>query len=144
MEPYTNEPKKHSEKKSLHKRFVEGLAQYGLTYEDIKPWTYIGGPEGRRYNYFAIKQKGTATPVNPPEHKDSCVCKHPIKENCWITKDYSQILVVGNCCKNYFIHNSGRTCGKCGTPTATGRSTGATTASSSATSAAIKMKNFKS
>ena len=93
-----------------------GPEKYGLTHEEVKSWTYIGGPQGRHYKYWVIKQKGRIDKFNIPKEKKECVCGHPIKENCWITKDFSQTLVVGNCCKQYFLPECGRRCGRCGEP----------------------------
>ena len=50
-----------------------------------------------------------------PEHQERCVCGHKIKENCYITKDDS-LLVLGNCCIKKFLPNSGRTCENCDKP----------------------------
>ena len=98
----------------LSKRFIKGLEDYNLTYDEIKNsnWKYCGGDkEGRHLNYFKLSCKNDDLP-----HKvNECVCGHRIVENCYIT-DGEQILVLGNCCIQKFIPKSSRTCEKCGEP----------------------------
>lgn len=97
----------------LTKRFIKGLEDYNLSYDEIKNsnWKYCGGNKGRHLNYFKLSCKNDDLP-----HKvNKCVCGHSIVENCYIT-DGEQILVLGNCCIKKFIPKSSRTCEKCGEP----------------------------
>ena len=94
-------------------RFVIGLREFGLTFEEVKQnWKYAGGNKGRHYNYWILLY---GEDKKMPPHEDECICKHKIKENCYIT-DSKEFLVVGNCCiKRFMIHN-GRTCEECNQP----------------------------
>lgn len=97
----------------LTNKFITGLKNYGLTYDDIKNsnWKYCGGSTGRHLNYFKL----VFSNYDLPEHTNECVCGHKIIENCYI-RDGEQILVLGNCCIKKFIPKSSRTCEKCETP----------------------------
>ena len=97
----------------LKKKFLDGLATYGVSLEDIQSnkWRYCGGDKGSHYNYFQIACAGQEL----PEHEDDCVCTHPIMENCYIT-DGKEFIVVGNCCIKRFISHSSRTCSVCDKP----------------------------
>ncbi len=99
----------------LTNRFIEGLKQYNLTYDEILSgnWKYCGGNKGRHFNYFVLFSKGRDLPQ--PGEKYICVCGHHIVENCYIT-DNARILVLGNCCIKKFIPKSSRTCENCGKP----------------------------
>jgi hypothetical protein len=95
----------------LTQKFIKGLQNYGLTYDEIKKsnWKYCGGRSGRHLNYFKLCCKDD----DLPELVNECVCGHKIEENCYIT-DGEQLLVLGNCCIKKFISKSSRTCEKCG------------------------------
>lgn len=98
---------------SLTKKFIEGLKEYNLTYNDIvnNGWMYCGGDTGSHKNYFFLQNfyKGN----KHPDTTNKCICKHKIIENCYITNG-ERLLVLGNCCIKRFIPKSGRTCDKCG------------------------------
>ena len=98
---------------TLKKRFIDGLASYGVSFDDIlnNKWKYCGGDEGRHHNHFIIACAGR----EKPPHADACVCGHHLRENCYITDDES-FIVVGNCCINRFITLSARTCCVCDKP----------------------------
>jgi hypothetical protein len=99
----------------LTKKFIKGLQNYNLSYEDIKKnnWTYCGGDRGRHLEYYKLFFKHDDT----PDHTGTCVCGHGIEENCYIT-DRKEILILGNCCIKKFMPKgkSGRTCEDCGEP----------------------------
>jgi len=97
----------------LTHKFIKGLENYGLTYNEIKSsnWKYCGGRSGRHLNYFKL----CCPNDDLPEYVGECVCGHHIEENCYIT-DGEQILVLGNCCIKKFIPKSSRTCEDCGEP----------------------------
>jgi len=99
--------------KELTDRFIKGLREYKISYDDIykNGWRYCGGNHKQHLNYFKLLFKDEQL---PPIAK-SCVCGHSISENCYIT-DGKQKLVLGNCCIKKFIPNSGRTCSVCGDP----------------------------
>ena len=99
--------------KTLTNKFIEGLKNYGLTYDEIiqSNWKYCGGNRGRHLNYFQLCCKNE----DLPDQVNECVCGHFIEENCYIT-DGKRILVLGNCCVKKFISKSMRTCEKCGKP----------------------------
>ena len=58
----------------LKKKFIDGLASYGVSYDDIlsQKWRYCGGDTGRHHNYFRIACVGQ----EKPPHTDACVCGH--------------------------------------------------------------------
>lgn len=93
----------------LSRRFVNGLAELGLTQEDLKEWKYCGGTFGSHKNYWKLCCPGESCP--PKEGR--CVCKHVINENCYITNG-DEILILGNCCIKKFVPKAGRTCQNCG------------------------------
>jgi hypothetical protein len=97
----------------LTKRFIEGLKNYNLTYDEIVNgnWKYCGGRSGRHLNYFKLSCKDEEL----PEQVNECVCGHKISENCYITNG-EEILILGNCCIIKFIPKSSRTCEKCESP----------------------------
>lgn len=97
----------------LKQRWIAGLAEYGLTLEEVKKnWSYAGGTNDSHYNYFNLVFPGCEL----PEWEDKCICKQTLKkENCFITDANKEgILIVGNCCIKMFMNNSGRTCELCG------------------------------
>ena len=95
----------------LTERFMKGLKEYGLSYDDIKnnDWKYCGGNRGCHLNYFKLFWKHDKIPKLDTE----CVCGHAIEENCYIT-DGTQILILGNICIKKFVPKSSRTCEICG------------------------------
>jgi hypothetical protein len=88
--------------------------------ELLENYVYCGGARDSRQshaNYFLLFFDGDPPPY--PDHEETCVCDHYIKENCYITdkRDKKNCLVVlGNCCIKRFIPASGRTCSECGDP----------------------------
>ncbi len=101
----------------LTERFIRGLANHRLTYEDIikSGWRYCGGDTGHHANYWDL----TNVSAEQPYHHDNCVCSHHIYENCYIcNREGTRILVLGNCCIKKFMpkDKSGRTCSECGKP----------------------------
>ena len=66
----------------LTERFIRGLEQYNLTYDEIIKgnWKYCGGDRGRHFNYFKLFWGDD----DLPEHENECVCKHYIENNCYI------------------------------------------------------------
>ena len=94
----------------LKHQFMSGLKERGLTYEEFRQnWKYAGGNMGRHYNYWRLLY---GEDKKMPAHTDQCLCKHNIKENCYIT-DGKEFLVVGNCCIKRFMIHKGRTCEDC-------------------------------
>lgn len=107
---------------TFHKKFLNGLKKkYDLTMDDIikQDYKYAGGSPDeknpRHYNYW-MKIKLQKPYLNFPMREVRCVCDHTIHNNCFIMNKYDNIIVLGNCCIKRFISNSGRTCGKCGSP----------------------------
>jgi hypothetical protein len=98
--------------------FIKGLKNYNLSYEDIKnsDWKYCGGDRGRHANYFKLVFPSNLFNINKINHETHCICGHPIVENCYITNEESEILVLGNCCIKKFIPMCTRTCEKCKLP----------------------------
>ena len=79
---------------TLTEKFLEGLKNYGLTYEDIikSGWKYCGGNQGHHFNYYKLLFN-TDKKIEP---QDRCVCGHFIKENCYICdREHKEILVLG-------------------------------------------------
>jgi hypothetical protein len=97
--------------------FIKGLKKYNLSYEDIKnsKWKYCGGDTGRHKNYFKICFPTDSFTFNIG-HENHCICGHLIVENCYITNDELEILVLGNCCIKKFVPMSTRTCEICKLP----------------------------
>jgi hypothetical protein len=99
----------------LTKKFIEGLKNYNLTYNDIlnNNFYYCGGDNNSHLNYFKLIYNDKKL----PEKKEKCICGHEIRDNCYIT-DGNIILILGNCCIKKFLpkDKSGRTCEKCGKP----------------------------
>jgi len=92
-------------------RFIEGLKEYNLTMKDMNDFVYRGGDNGSHYKYYKLLYK---TDITFP-HKDSCICGHYIKNNCYISNG-NQLLTLGNCCIKRFIpkEKQRRTCECCG------------------------------
>jgi hypothetical protein len=104
------------------KRFCEALAERGLTYEQVQAeYKYSGGNvdfnddmanEHSRYFNMCFPHD------TQPERVFECLCDHPIKNNCYISKDfdYDTILILGICCIKRFEITSARTCAHCNVP----------------------------
>jgi hypothetical protein len=97
--------------------FIKGLKNYNISYDDIRAnkWKYCGGDTGRHANYFrqCFPLDVYTLDIN---HEDHCICGHYIVENCFITNDEDEILVLGNCCIKKFIPRCTRTCELCKIP----------------------------
>jgi len=107
------------------KNLIKALEDKGLTYDEVKTtYKYSGGrgsenidplhecqSETRHSRYFNLCLPN----AKRPEPVDTCLCKHEIVENCYITKnfDINTILILGNCCIKKFIDASSRTCEIC-------------------------------
>lgn len=100
-------------KAKMTQQFLNGLKEYGYTYEDLinQGWCYCGSENN--LNYFNQVFKNCEKPL----HVDECVCHHKIKINCYITNK-EHILIVGKCCINKFIPEEKRrkTCEVCEKP----------------------------
>ena len=97
----------------LTHKFIKGLKNNGLTYDEVKDWSYCGGNKGRHLNYFKICCKNE----DLPGWQCECVCGHPIIENCYIQdKKKEKKLILGNCCIEKFIDKCSRTCEICRKP----------------------------
>jgi hypothetical protein len=123
--PSSNEPSER-----LTKRFIAGLAEYGLTLEDMKKWKYCGGDTSSHQRYFSMVYPNKHVPAKVKQ----CICGVKIIENCYITNaefgaDYlvktlknpkdsneSALLIIGNCCIKKFVAKKGRTCEDCEEP----------------------------
>jgi hypothetical protein len=99
----------------LKKRFINGLKDYDLSYEDIvkSGWNYCGGDWSSHRNYWRLRfpdEKGFLP------HANECVCGHDILHNGYIcNKAETDFLVLGSCCITKFMPNgSSRTCENCG------------------------------
>jgi hypothetical protein len=99
---------------SLTEKFMKGLEEYGMDYEDVKDWIYCGGNyEAHEHYYHLVFPKSKKL----PEFSSECVCGHKIEKNCYICDDKkSKILVLGMCCIKKFINNWSRTCEDCKQP----------------------------
>jgi hypothetical protein len=94
----------------LHQRFLNGLAEYGMTEEDIKKWRWCGSsvnPDGYWAECFPNQL--------PPDPVTKCICGQSILVQHWIT-DGNEFLVIGSECKNKFMVFGGKTCAMCGEP----------------------------
>jgi hypothetical protein len=94
-------------------RFYENLSK--ITGDrDPSHYCYAGGRTGSHRSY--VKTQKIAEDSLPPP-TDRCVCKHTIRENCFLKhKPTGQLIVVGNCCIKRYVPSCGRTCEKCGNP----------------------------
>ena len=61
----------------LTKKFIKGLENYGLTYDEIinSNWKYCGGRIGRHLNYFKLCFKND----DLPDKVNECVCGHHLR-----------------------------------------------------------------
>lgn len=107
----------------ISQRFINGLEEYNLTYDEVKDWKYCGGQgedsltleeqlvhkkHRSRIAYFRLCFPNREL----PPYKYECICGHDIKDNCFITNG-TDILVIGNCCNKRFIKNCNKTCERC-------------------------------
>lgn len=100
---------------NLTTHFAKGLAKHGLSIEDMENYKYCGGDTDRHFNYWKLVNKNNEFAT--PPHKTECICGHAIEENCYIMhKTEKTILILGNCCIEKFVPDSGRTCEECGDP----------------------------
>ena len=102
---------------TLTDKFIEGLKNYNLTYDDIIKygWMYAGGDYNEHLRYFWLISEGTN--LTQPYKKDFCVCGVSIKRNAYIMNgDKTRIIVIGSCCIKRFIPIKTRTCELCGKP----------------------------
>ena len=97
----------------LTARFIKGLQNYNVTYDEIKngKWKYCGGNKDEHFNYFKLVFPN----YDIPPYTNECICEHNIIENCYITNG-EEILILGNCCIKKFISKSSRTCELCQKP----------------------------
>ena len=81
-------------------------------------WRYVGGNSGDHLNTFKRIKLNEEIPPLPPV-TDSCLCGHPIKDQCYLLSPTGNIiLVIGNHCVIKFTENGhSRTCSKCGEKT---------------------------
>ena len=95
----------------LTQKVINGiLEKHNLTPDDLINYKYCGGNSSNHYNYFLLYfGKNKEFPIV----ETKCVCKTPIKQNCYITNDID-IIVIGNCCIKKFVKNCKRTCNECG------------------------------
>jgi hypothetical protein len=103
-------------------RFCEALIERGLTYEEVqRDYKYSGGSCGTEEDlpnehsrYFDL----CFPHDNFPDKVSNCICDHPIKKNCYISKDfkYDTIIILGICCIKRFQITSSRTCLNCSAP----------------------------
>ena len=92
---------------------MTSLKERGMAFEEFRRnLKYAGGNMGRHYNYWRLLY---GEDKKMPTHTDQCLCKHNIKENCYIT-DGKEFLVVGNCCIKRFMIHKGRTRKECNGP----------------------------
>jgi hypothetical protein len=83
--------------------------------DEFRTYKYAGGNQGSHYNYWRLCFKNEPL----PSHEDKCVCGQNISENCYITKETDDeilLIVLGNCCIKKFIPKAGRTCEDCEAP----------------------------
>lgn len=110
--------KKSNKTVKFWKKFINGLEEMGLTYEEVKTYICVGGvhlkERGMTLSYekksYRYKRFSDYFPNDIlPEYKDICVCGHEIHENCFIikpeSKNVNEIIIVGNCCVKRFIDN---------------------------------------
>jgi len=78
-----------------------------------KEHTYVGGNEGCRLNYFKECKKRYYPQFNliQPDVQQTCICKTPIVEQCYIMNiNNGDILVIGNECIKHFEFDTKRYC----------------------------------
>ena len=96
-------------------KFIKGLQKYDIPYSDIKEgkWRYVGGDtQTRHINYYKLRFGHS----DFPEKQNKCICGHPIKENCYLSNDLlEEVIVIGNYCIKKFLPKDvqTRTCELC-------------------------------
>jgi hypothetical protein len=99
---------------NLSRRFIAGLAELGLTYNDIKKWSYCGGKSfSNGENQLATKHEKYFKQCYPnadfPKQQNKCICDQDLIHNCYIRENIfapiESILIVGQCCIEKFIDN---------------------------------------
>jgi hypothetical protein len=90
--------------KKISQKFLNGLKQYQMEFEDIKDWIYCGGNQGSYYEYFKICYPDTVAPYD-----ENCICGNSITVNCYIRENVdspiNDVLIVGSCCIRKFLPN---------------------------------------
>jgi hypothetical protein len=96
--------------------FFAAIAALSANKDDpISEWVYAGGDGGAHAAWFKLRYPGR----EPPGHRASCICGHPIAENCFIENRLTRaLIVVGNCCIRRYLpkNQAGRSCADCGRP----------------------------
>jgi len=59
---------------ALNERFINGLKNFNLNYEEVKSWKYCGGNKGVDLRYFKTIYKNKPL----PDFTNKCVCGHII------------------------------------------------------------------
>ena len=67
----------------LSKRFINGLAAMGITYDEEfkQKWRYAGGNSRSHLSYYNL----CYSHLEPPAWVGNCVCEQDIMENCYVT-----------------------------------------------------------
>ena len=102
---------------TLTEKFIEGLKNYNLTYDDLIKygWMYAGGDYDEHLRYFLLITNGTN--LTQPDKKKFCICGVSIKRNAYImNRDKTLMLVIGSCCIKRFVPKKTRTCEICEKP----------------------------
>jgi hypothetical protein len=108
---------------SKYKRFIRGLEEYNLTFEQIQYMgaEYCGGNKGRYKKYWNQYWKEKCPNQSVPDLpalSDSCVCGHHIVCQHYITfkedgEDF--IMVLGSeCIKRFMPNGMKKSCNNCG------------------------------
>ena len=96
----------------LTQRFMNGLAEYDMTEEDIKKWRWCGGTANPSdYDYWTK----CFPDCSPPDTEERCICGQKIAIQNWITNG-EEFLVIGSECRHKFLYYRGKTCAMCGEP----------------------------
>ena len=110
QESFDNIPEKNNR---FFENFKKALKE--LTSDDNpEHYIYYGGNHGSHLNYWMIICGNRG--VKPPQFSDTCLCGHPIYNQCYIKHEASgKIIVCGNCCIKRFIppQKRHRTCENC-------------------------------
>lgn len=83
---------------------IANLKDMGLTLSEIYNWEYCGGSGivGSPHEKHLMMYMATHPNFVKPEKTSTCICNHPIVENCYIT-DGDRVLTFGNCCIKRFV-----------------------------------------
>ena len=109
-------PRVYSKKELTPKEteFFEAIRRYDLSSLEAESsgFRYCGGDtHSNDINYYRMCFPGQSFPFE----EEKCVCKHPIKVNCYITNEDKTILaVLGRCCIKKFLGGVARRCDQCG------------------------------